>query len=235
MSNDNKMVTVIVAPEHRYAPLLEQISQRMPVTFNSVENVPALFPLLADATYTTHLILIDIERFFDYKNTSMYDLLFAMTTMLSCAKSLRDDDDSITPYQVHIAVAVDEHTDTAMIKQALDSNIKGIYPRGYYFSIEEKCTALTEMLNGNQHTPKKIAEMLKTKRTIVKPDQIVLTGRQTQILNLILTKGASNKVIGKILNISESTVKLHITQILKKYGLRNRTQLALFCKMNTEV
>lgn len=55
-----------------------------------------------------------------------------------------------------------------------------------------------------------------------------LTPRQRQILALISKRGSSNKVIAKTLNISESTVKLHLGNIFKKYGVRNRTQLALF-------
>ena len=57
-----------------------------------------------------------------------------------------------------------------------------------------------------------------------------MTPRQEQIHTLISTRGASNKVIAKTLNISESTVKLHVSAVLKKYGVKNRTQLALFSK-----
>jgi DNA-binding NarL/FixJ family response regulator len=44
---------------------------------------------------------------------------------------------------------------------------------------------------------------------------------------LVANRGLSNKKIAQILNISESTVKVHISSILKAYGVRNRTQLAL--------
>jgi DNA-binding NarL/FixJ family response regulator len=59
---------------------------------------------------------------------------------------------------------------------------------------------------------------------------IRLTARQQQIFNLITTKGTSNKHIARVLLISESTVKLHVGCILKKYGVRNRTQLAVFAQ-----
>jgi two-component system nitrate/nitrite response regulator NarL len=53
---------------------------------------------------------------------------------------------------------------------------------------------------------------------------------------MVTNRGASNKMIAKTLNISESTVKLHIGTILKKFGVRNRTQLAIFGKnYNTQV
>ncbi len=54
-----------------------------------------------------------------------------------------------------------------------------------------------------------------------------LTPRQSQVLKLICHRGLSNKAIGNILKISESTVKIHTSAILKRYGVKNRTQLVL--------
>ena len=62
--------------------------------------------------------------------------------------------------------------------------------------------------------------------------KITLTPRQRQILEIVATRGISNKSIARMLHISESTVKLHMSGILKKFGLRNRTQLALFARDN---
>lgn len=58
-----------------------------------------------------------------------------------------------------------------------------------------------------------------------KPVEIQLTFRQQQIAHLIRDRGLTNKQIAKMLNLSESTVKLHISIVLKKYGIRNRVQL----------
>ena len=63
--------------------------------------------------------------------------------------------------------------------------------------------------------------------------KIILTPRQRQILEIVATRGISNKSIARMLHISESTVKLHMSGILKKFGLRNRTQLALFARNYT--
>jgi hypothetical protein len=60
--------------------------------------------------------------------------------------------------------------------------------------------------------------------------EISLTPRQRQVFDLLSSRGASNKTIAKMLNISESTVKLHLGVIFKKYGVRNRTQLAIFAR-----
>ncbi|MEM9279867.1 MAG: LuxR C-terminal-related transcriptional regulator [Pseudomonadota bacterium] len=52
-----------------------------------------------------------------------------------------------------------------------------------------------------------------------------LTKRQTQILGLI-REGASNQMIAETLGITEGTVKLHVSAILKALKVRNRTEAA---------
>ncbi|MBF9195803.1 LuxR C-terminal-related transcriptional regulator [Microvirga terrestris] len=54
-----------------------------------------------------------------------------------------------------------------------------------------------------------------------------LSAREAQILEY-LREGAPNKVIARQLNLSESTVKVHVKAILKKVGACNRTQAALW-------
>jgi two-component system nitrate/nitrite response regulator NarL len=65
-----------------------------------------------------------------------------------------------------------------------------------------------------------------------------LSVREAQILEY-LRDGAPNKVIARQLNLSESTVKVHVKAILKKVGACNRTQAALWATrhvtMETEV
>jgi two-component system, NarL family, nitrate/nitrite response regulator NarL len=54
-----------------------------------------------------------------------------------------------------------------------------------------------------------------------------LSAREAQILEF-LREGSPNKVIARRLNLSESTVKVHVKAILKKIGACNRTQAALW-------
>ena len=54
-----------------------------------------------------------------------------------------------------------------------------------------------------------------------------LTPRELQIVGLILG-AAGNKKIADTLNISEKTVKHHLTNIFEKLGVSNRLELALF-------
>ena len=54
-----------------------------------------------------------------------------------------------------------------------------------------------------------------------------LTPREQDVLQLI-AKGASNREIAQSLYISEGTVKNHVTNILTRLNLRDRTQAAIF-------
>jgi len=56
-----------------------------------------------------------------------------------------------------------------------------------------------------------------------------LSEREMQVLRLLAT-GASNKEIASALRIAEGTVKNHLTSILGKLGVRDRTQAALQAK-----
>ena len=58
-----------------------------------------------------------------------------------------------------------------------------------------------------------------------------LTKRQAEVLTWI-QRGASNKQIAKTLNITESTVKIHVSRLLKLYAVRSRQQLAIYSSKN---
>ena len=54
----------------------------------------------------------------------------------------------------------------------------------------------------------------------------LLTERQLDILKLI-SKGLSNKLIARELFLSENTIKVHVSAILRALNLSNRTQAGL--------
>ncbi|MEG1255208.1 LuxR C-terminal-related transcriptional regulator [Clostridium sp.] len=56
-----------------------------------------------------------------------------------------------------------------------------------------------------------------------------LSSREIEVVKLI-NAGLINKEISAKLNISEKTVKTHITNILRKLKLKNRLQVVIFCK-----
>ena len=61
-----------------------------------------------------------------------------------------------------------------------------------------------------------------------------LTKRETQILCMI-SAGYLNKEIGSELNISERTVKNHVSNLFKKIGVSDRTQAAVYAIKNNLV
>jgi DNA-binding NarL/FixJ family response regulator len=101
---------------------------------------------------------------------------------------------------------------------------------------EELAHAIRTVHRGyTQFTPgilqKLIAKTTKTTKTPISPDLppgfADLTPRELEVLRLI-AQGASNREIAKALYISEGTVKNHVTNLLGRLELRDRTQAAIF-------
>ncbi len=76
----------------------------------------------------------------------------------------------------------------------------------------------------------KLADAIRTpspKATTVSPEKARLTPRERQIIGL-LAQGESNKSIARLLDLSESTVKIHVQGILRKLHLNSRVQAAVY-------
>lgn len=69
--------------------------------------------------------------------------------------------------------------------------------------------------------------------TAIHGDADRLTRRQHEVLDR-LRLGKSNKVIARDLDMQESTVKVHVRQIMRKLGASNRTQAALLAAASTQ-
>jgi DNA-binding NarL/FixJ family response regulator len=76
-----------------------------------------------------------------------------------------------------------------------------------------------------QLSPKVAERLMREIRSPESPEK--LTERETEVLRL-LAKGKANKEISQKLYISETTVKTHVSNILKKLGVPSRTQAALY-------
>jgi NarL family two-component system response regulator LiaR len=76
-----------------------------------------------------------------------------------------------------------------------------------------------------QLSPQVAARLMGEGQTPNNPEN--LTERETDVLRL-LAQGRSNKEIALELNISEKTVKTHVSSILRKLYLPSRTQAALY-------
>ena len=60
----------------------------------------------------------------------------------------------------------------------------------------------------------------------VSPADLGLTGRQIDVLALIM-QGMSNKAICRVLDLSEPTVKSHVSAILRALKVSNRTEIVI--------
>jgi NarL family two-component system response regulator LiaR len=75
-----------------------------------------------------------------------------------------------------------------------------------------------------QLAPEAAARLMREVRAPESPE--ALTERETEVLKL-LALGKANKQISRALFVEEKTVKTHVSSILRKLGVRSRTQAAL--------
>jgi two-component system nitrate/nitrite response regulator NarL len=61
----------------------------------------------------------------------------------------------------------------------------------------------------------------------------LLTSREQEIVLTLAAGGPSNKDVGRRLHLSEGTVKVHLHNIYRKLGVKNRTELV--ARAHTEV
>ena len=211
----NKIVTYV---SNNISIRDKKIAEECCITISSCNNIKELFSIIGKSGFLSDAIAVNIEDFYNSDSVSSFEIIQTLFTLIE-----------LNDFKTKIWAMVGSDTEVSFIKDIMSHNI-GIYPKGLDFTFDEKLLAAQSLLSGEIYVPSKIKEKLKPKKKIQTNNIISLTHRQQQVLSLIVSRGSSNKVIAKNLKISESTVKLHITAILKKYCLRNRTQLALFAK-----
>ena len=88
--------------------------------------------------------------------------------------------------------------------------------------------AIRSVYRGNLVLPQELArKLMQPQQTVAALDQ--LTERETDVLRL-LAQGQSNDEIARSLSISATTVRSHVSSILLKLGVANRTQAALVAR-----
>jgi len=130
-----------------------------------------------------------------------------------------------------IPIAVISAAESASVaRRALDFGASGFIPKSA--TIETIGTMLQALLAGEIAVPRDyfdpVAERGQPERGSERGISR-LTPQQLRVL-LLLAEGHSNKTIAQDLEVSEATIKAHVTVILRKLGLERRTQAALLAQ-----
>jgi DNA-binding NarL/FixJ family response regulator len=126
-----------------------------------------------------------------------------------------------------IVLLADEDEPDQII-EALDSGVRGYIPMSVPLSVAVEAMHLVRA--GGTYVP--VSSLLSCRRTLESSAQApsdtnggVFTSRQTAVLKA-LREGKANKLIAYELSMRESTVKVHVRNIMKKLKARNRTEVA---------
>ncbi len=116
-----------------------------------------------------------------------------------------------------------------VIQAVMDVGAAGFLPKDA--PVRELKAALTEVRMGRKFLPKGFSPNRRTAETQQPAQQAAqriaeLTPQQARIMKLICA-GKPNKVIAYELSLAEATVKAHITAMLRRLGVQNRTQAAV--------
>jgi DNA-binding NarL/FixJ family response regulator len=127
-------------------------------------------------------------------------------------------------------IVVAETDDPQRARQILSIGARGFLPAS--LSVRVLIGAIDLVLAGGVYVPSSLIESQPARpsagRNGAEPagPWSMLTRRQRDVLQLI-SQGQSNKLIAAALSMSESTVKAHVKQVIKRLNVVNRTQAAL--------
>ena len=127
------------------------------------------------------------------------------------------------------------HNEIEYLMKAVDIGVNGYVLKD--FESAELKKAIFTVAEGESYIqpsliPALNAKMIETNKDAEKIKS--LTKRELDVLKL-LAVGMYNKEVGKRLEISERTVKNHVSNIFKKLGVTDRTQAAVFAIRNNLV
>jgi DNA-binding NarL/FixJ family response regulator len=108
---------------------------------------------------------------------------------------------------------------TELALQAMSQGVRGVLRKA--LPPERLMRCLTRVQEGELWFEKALTDSLMTAQ------QFRLTRREGQLVNLI-TQGMKNKEVATALNISEGTVKVYLSRLFQKLGVKDRFELALY-------
>jgi DNA-binding NarL/FixJ family response regulator len=124
-------------------------------------------------------------------------------------------------------VVVSGSEDLQVMRRAIDYGASGFIPKSA--PLPEIVNAIQSVLDGDVWLPSGVAEKLERMQgeaSDFSERLATLTPQQFRVLGM-LAEGMLNKQIAYDLDVSEATVKAHITAVFRKLGVRNRTQAVI--------
>jgi DNA-binding NarL/FixJ family response regulator len=120
-------------------------------------------------------------------------------------------------------VVVSASEDASIVTQVKTHGAFGFIPKSS--DMRSLTDALKQVLNGDPYFP---AELITNKAASddLATKIAALTPQQYKVLGM-LNDGLLNKQIAYELNVSEATIKAHMTAIFRKLGVKNRTQAVI--------
>ncbi len=120
----------------------------------------------------------------------------------------------------HAKIVLWVHTiSTELALQAMSLGVRGILRKT--LPIETLLRCLTRVNDGELWFEKALTDSIMSAR------RYSLTRREGQLVSL-LSQGLKNKEIATALNISEGTVKVYLSRLFQKLGVKDRFELALY-------
>jgi len=110
------------------------------------------------------------------------------------------------------------HSGEEEVFRSLQAGARGYILKGAMR--EDLLRAIREVCEGRRYVDAVVAPLL-AEHT----QHRSLTGRELEVLRMV-AKGLSNKAIAASLNIAEVTVKLHVSHVLEKLNVKDRTEAA---------
>jgi DNA-binding NarL/FixJ family response regulator len=124
-------------------------------------------------------------------------------------------------------VIISANEDPVVIKRALEHGAAGFIPKSS--SIDTITEAIAAILMGEIWSPKTTVSNLPGKNVSeveLAERMAQLTPQQFKVL-MMMSRGLLNKQIAYELSVSEATIKAHVTAIMSKLEVNNRTQAVL--------
>jgi DNA-binding NarL/FixJ family response regulator len=123
-------------------------------------------------------------------------------------------------------VVVSANDDPTVIRRCMDFGASGFIPKT--LDVEGMRTAIASVLKGGVWTPPDVdlEGGADAEATALMGRLATLTPQQVRVL-MMLSEGLLNKQIAYELNVSEATVKAHVSAILQKLGVESRTQAVI--------